>query len=439
MAAITNPSQGYIDYSRELTAYTFIALTIFYMSKFVLMMDWQSRTWFRIYDANQPLKPMASASVAGAMSFLCFGTLVALQITAWAKYNMNNSSLTFPVDIYNLVVSFISFAAVGITYLMAASSLMIVHNQDTKGEGKNARPLYSPSYKGAWVHWVNCGINCIQYLSWIGYYVFTGFLVFRYLDVNGGDFGSAQTTLQTAGAVTLTTGCILAFNTFLVAWERAGSVPHDLKSSVYNDPEFEVKAAKDLGACESFGSKVLPRQGTWPIFTPAQETNAISIISTLLYHVAVVMLVYLDYYQFLIAALFVVIGTIYAYSRAKSIEAFWFYFFYALWFSTTLPYLIGAIYRQNTDPSNNFLNQVINLNPLLLRPSQVVLPSDFLPSIILVYTLAFAAACLQFAMLIFPYVRGTCSKYEDKAAVVQVGLKTNFEPLAPVQSRAKAT
>lgn len=325
---------------------------------------------------------------------LAVGVLLAGQIGIWVSYGNNLTAsqqalsqsvgLVFPRDVFALTVSLITFFYVFICgFVLAGGSVMVVRNDNTNVIANKA------SFYSNMQTW----LGFFQYLFWIGLIAFTSSLQSKYVSLNLANYqASFEPTMLNCSNLVLGSGIVL-----IVA--RITKTFKDLRlhNSIKDEnlrEEAKLTGASDMSNMPGPAYTSLTA-GVLNMILPAERnTSSLFILAVLFHTLSVFLIVYADYMKFEIAGGFLVFASVFFTFFTKNIDTFQFFFFYALWFVTTIPYFTQTLFYKGVSAFTSYQNSAVNVNPLTLEPSQINFPDNYPQTLLLLSGLSVTASIL---------------------------------------------
>lgn len=308
--------------------------------------------------------------------------LLATQIAAWTRYQVlldyhNFAGLIYGRDVFALPLSIISFVFVAVNGVILPSGMWMNLERkraDLTEKQQEANIMQKQQMRKAMFYF--------NYIFWVAFYVVTGAQTYRqfmFLKANTDNAGTYPTNLETLCALTM------AFSLAMVVYIYVHF------QSVFGENVLEQETEKvqrafdtnDIDDSKDPLSDVVRAtryHGFIGIQTVSQKMLVPFYYMTCFYTALVFLLNYNDYFQFAMASSFVIGCTILGTFMSKSMGTFHFYFAYALWFLTTVTYVVTDIMNDsvNTDLNgNSWMNPTNNIAGMQLNVSTVVKPVNY--------------------------------------------------------------
>lgn len=416
--------QAYTDYVWDPFGVFLAALFSFGISRIFFVDSGTISHW------RKPLKGQNAAWFNGPVTW--FGEfwplivsclLLALMIGTWVTYGNNLKlsqealgdpvGLIFPRDVFSLTLSMITFFYVFICgIVLAGGSVMLMRPTfvEVTTETTTVTPgglTYTAGTtelrvedKSSFYNNMKVYLAFFQYLFWIGVIGFMAALQNRYVLLNLANYNASfEPTMLNCSNTVLASGIILIFALvtkscyyfLLNPWD-----PNKVKAS----------ALENLHDGDSPAYTALPA-GFMNLILPAERnTRATFVLAVLFNTLAVFLIVYADYLKFEIAGGFIVFASVFFTFFTKNLDTFQFFYMYALWFVTTIPYFTQTLFYKGVGGFTSYMNSAVNVNPLTLEPSQINFPENYPQTLLLFSGLALASSVLHmFSVWYKPSIR----------------------------------
>jgi hypothetical protein len=358
-------TSGYTDYVQDPTATVALGLVIFFLVR-GLFVDVDQQVFLSTEDALSSKKETRKNSWGGWCNLFLMALFLAAQLL-WIGYRQSLGTISetdpptvtnpdgylYPRDVFALFVSITSFCYI----VIVALTLAFGHLMAERASG------------GDWLVDYRLLLHYFQNMFWFVFFLGTSALQYTATQSTANSstpYNSVTTTnLENASLLVLLSGIFLTMYKYVRALANC-------------NPAFDDQPSEMGKYRTSAKSGVMEKTAYWPLVFPCEETSPLFMVASLLYTLATLLLIYVDYVKFEVAGSFVVLSAVLFTLFSKNLDTFQFHFMLSMFFITTVAYIVMyAVPGNGPFPMDGYTNDGVNCNPLTVNPSTINTPADF--------------------------------------------------------------